>query len=81
MNAITLVVLIFSLFGAADFFNWLTPFLNGFYEILNLDPLIIPASLFANDMGGMTLAQTVTKSKANGFIFPKHLNSSAYGFH
>jgi ethanolamine transporter len=102
MNAITIVVLIFSLFGAADFLIgnkigvgkefekafslfcpmalsmlgmiviapaigvWLTPFFEWFYEMFNLDPSIIPSSLFANDMGGMTLAQAITKSKAIG---------------
>lgn len=102
MNAITIVVLIFSLFGAADFLIgnkigvgkefekafslfcpmalsmlgmiviapaigvWLTPFFEWFYEMFNLDPSIIPSSLFANDMGGMALAQAITKSKAIG---------------
>ena len=97
MNAITIVILIFSLLGAVDFIIgnkigvgkdfekafslfcpmalsmlgviviapaigiWLTPLFDGFYELLGIDPSIIPASLFANDMGGMTLAQTVCK--------------------
>ena len=45
---------------------WLTPLFDGFYKLLGIDPSIIPASLFANDMGGMTLAQTISKSKAIG---------------
>ncbi len=45
---------------------WLTPLFDGFYKLLGIDPSIIPASLFANDMGGMTLAQAITKSKAIG---------------
>ncbi|MBO7311068.1 MAG: ethanolamine utilization protein EutH [Clostridia bacterium] len=45
---------------------WLTPMFNGFYEIFKIDPSIIPASLFANDMGGMQLAQAVSKSESIG---------------
>lgn len=45
---------------------WLTPLFDGFYELLSIDPSIIPASLFANDMGGMTLAQTVCKAEDIG---------------
>lgn len=102
MNAITIVVLIFSLFGAVDFIIgnkigigkefekafslfcpmalsmlgmiviapaigvWLTPAFEKFYNIFGIDPSIIPASLFANDMGGMSLAQAVYKSEDIG---------------
>ena len=45
---------------------WLMPFFNGFYNLLGIDPSIIPASLFANDMGGMTLSQTICVSKGIG---------------
>ncbi|MBQ4119559.1 MAG: ethanolamine utilization protein EutH [Clostridia bacterium] len=45
---------------------WLTPFFEGFYNIFGIDPSILSASLFANDMGGMTLAQTVSKSDSIG---------------
>lgn len=98
MNAIAIVILAFSLFGAVDYLignkigvgkefskafslfapmalsmlgmivvapaigEWLMPFFDGFYQIFGIDPSIIPASLFANDMGGMTLAQVVAKS-------------------
>ena len=41
---------------------WLTPFFEGFYNLFKIDPSIIPASLFANDMGGMQLSQAVSKS-------------------
>lgn len=41
---------------------WLMPFFEWFYEIFGIDPSIIPASLFANDMGGMPLAQAICKS-------------------
>ena len=45
---------------------WLTPMFEGFYNLLGLDPSIIPASLFANDMGGAPLAQTINKSAEIG---------------
>ncbi len=45
---------------------WLTPFFEWFYNVLGLDPSIIPASLFANDMGGTTLAQAICKSTEVG---------------
>ena len=45
---------------------WLTPFFEWFYNLFKIDPSIIPASLFANDMGGMTLAQEICKNEAIG---------------
>lgn len=45
---------------------WLTPFFDWFYSVFKIDPSIIPASLFANDMGGMTLANTICKSEDIG---------------
>lgn len=102
MNAITIVVLIFSSIGAADYLFGnkigvgkefvkafsifcpmalsmlgmiviapaigvlLSPFFEGFYNVFKIDPSIIPASLFANDMGGMTLAQSICKSENIG---------------
>ena len=102
MGIITIVILIFSLFGANDLLFgskigigkefekafslfcpmalsmlgmiviapavgvWLTPVFEGFYSILGIDPSIIPASLFANDMGGSPLAQSVCKSENMG---------------
>ena len=44
----------------------LTPVFDGFYNIFGIDPSIIPASLFANDMGGMSLAKAICKSEAIG---------------
>ena len=41
---------------------WLTPVFQGFYDLFKIDPSIIPASLFANDMGGMPLAKSICKS-------------------
>ena len=45
---------------------WLTPVFDGFYKTFGIDPSIVPASLFANDMGGMPLAQSICKSEAIG---------------
>ena len=51
---------------------WLTPLFDGFYNTFGIDPSIIPASVFANDMGGKQLAETICKSEEiggyNGFI-------------
>ena len=102
MNAITIVILIFSVLGALDkllgdrfglgkeferafsLFTpmvlsmlgilvlapalgvWLLPVFDGFYAVFGIDPSVIPASLFANDMGGMTLAQAVCKTEGVG---------------
>lgn len=102
MNAITVIVLIFSVIGALDklFGNklgmgkeferaftlftpmatsmlgvlivapgigaWLMPAFEGFYKLFGLDPSIIPASLFANDMGGMTIAKEICKTQTIG---------------
>ena len=114
MNAITVVVLIFSILGAADklfgdrfglgkefergfsLFTpmilsmlgmlvlapaigvWLKPAFEGFHRIFHIDPSILPASLFANDMGGMTLAQAVCKSADIG-NFNAYVVSSMMG--
>lgn len=45
---------------------WPTPVFEGFYTLFGLDPSIIPASLFANDMGGMNLAQSFCKTEEIG---------------
>lgn len=45
---------------------WLGPVFEGFYNIFGIDPSVIPASLFANDMGGMTLAQSICVSEEIG---------------
>lgn len=51
---------------------WLSPLFDGFYNLFGIDPSIIPASLFANDMGGAALAQSIFKSeqigKYNAFV-------------
>lgn len=46
--------------------QWLNPVFDGFYNLFGLDPSIIPASLFANDMGGMTIAKAICKSELLG---------------
>lgn len=102
MNALTIVILLFSILGAVDYILgnkigvgeefekafslfrpmvlvmlgmiviapaigiWLTPFFEWFYKIFGIDPSIIPASIFANDMGGMTLSQAVCKTEDIG---------------
>ena len=102
MNAISIVILSFSLLGAIDYLIGnkigvgaefvrafslfapmvlsmlgmlvvapaigvlLTPIFDGFYNVFGIDPSVIPASLFANDMGGMTLAKTVCRSQEIG---------------
>ena len=45
---------------------WLSPFFDWFYSVFKIDPSIIPASLFANDMGGMTLAESICKDENIG---------------
>ena len=45
---------------------WLSPLFDGFYNAFGIDPSIIPASLLANDMGGMALSQSVSKSALMG---------------
>ena len=102
MSTIKIIILAFSLIGAADYLVgnkfgvgkefekafslfcpmalsmlgmiviapgigvWLTPIFNSFYNAFGIDPSIVPASIFANDMGGMSLAQSVCKSEAIG---------------
>ena len=102
MSAIAVVILIFSVIGAADYLlgnkigvgkefekafglfcpmalsmlgmiviapavgQWLMPVFEGFYRVFGIDPSIIPASLLANDMGGMPLAQAICKAEDMG---------------
>jgi len=42
--------------------EWLRPVIEFTYNVLHIDPSIIPASLFANDMGGAPLAIEVAKN-------------------
>lgn len=102
MSAIQVVVLVFSVLGAADklmgdrfglgkeferafsLFTpmalsmlgmlvvapaigvWCMPAFEWFYRVFRVDPSILPASLFANDMGGMLLAQQICKTPEVG---------------
>lgn len=45
---------------------WLTPAFDGFYNLFGIDPSVLPASVFANDMGGASLAQSICKTTEMG---------------
>ena len=76
------VPMVFSMLGmlvlAPAIGVWLTPFFDWFYNTLKIDPSVIPASLFANDMGGMTLANSICKSDSIG-AFNAYVVSSMMG--
>lgn len=114
MNALTVVILIFSVLGGIDYAfgcklgigkefergfmmlgtlalsmigmivmapliaELLRPFFDFVYNTLNIDPSLIPASLFANDMGGAPLATEVAKNEKIG-IFNALVVSSMMG--
>lgn len=46
----------------------LAPAFSFVYDVLGLDPSIIPASLFANDMGGASLSVEVAKNESIGLF-------------
>ena len=46
----------------------LEPCFEGFYKLLKMDPSIIPASVFANDMGGDPLAREIMKDEKLGML-------------
>jgi len=46
----------------------LSPLFNWFYTALGIDPSIIPATLFANDMGGAPLAKEIAKDENVGMF-------------
>ena len=104
MNALTFIILIFSVLGGIDYVfgckfgigkefergfmmlgtlalamigmivvapliaSLLNPFFDFVYTSFRIDPSIIPASLFANDMGGAPLATEVAKNKEIGLF-------------
>ena len=76
------VPMVFSMLGmlvlAPALGAWLTPFFDWFYNTFKIDPSIIPASLFANDMGGMTLANSICKNESIG-AFNAYVVSSMLG--
>jgi ethanolamine transporter len=45
---------------------WLTPAFEGLYQALKIDPSVVPALLFANDMGGASLATELAKNPSIG---------------
>ena len=47
---------------------WLAPCFDGFYALFGLDPSIIPAAVFANDMGGDSLAREIMKDESVGLL-------------
>lgn len=49
---------------------WLTPVFEGFYNISGIDPSIIPASLFANDMGGTPPLKAFANQKTSEITTP-----------
>ncbi|MBR5517949.1 MAG: ethanolamine utilization protein EutH [Clostridia bacterium] len=102
MEILTIIILIFSVLGAADrilgnrfgigkefekafmllgtmalsmigmivisplISDLMMPVADFFYETLHIDPSIIPASLFANDMGGAPLSVELAKNESVG---------------
>ena len=104
MNALTIIILIFSVLGGIDYITGsrfglgkefergfrllgtfvlsmvgmiviapliatvLRPFFDVVYSALHIDPSIVPASLFANDMGGASLAAEVAKDSKIGLF-------------
>lgn len=58
--------------------QWLLPVFEWFYNVFGIDPSIIPASLFANDMGGATLSAIVFKNEEIG-NFSAYIVSSMMG--
>ena len=57
---------------------WLTPVFDWFYSVFKIDPSVIPASIFANDMGGMTLSNAICNSEEIG-NFNAYIVSSMMG--
>lgn len=57
---------------------WLKPLFEGFYSLFHIDPSVIPASLFANDMGGASLALELAKDGRVG-AFNAYVVSSMMG--
>ena len=46
----------------------LSPVFEFMYDVLRIEPSIIPASLFANDMGGAPLAKEIAKNQSMGMF-------------
>ncbi len=60
--------------------DFLSPVTNGVYTLLGIDPSIIPATLFSNDMGGATLSAAVAKDgkigNFNGLVVSSMMGST-----
>lgn len=60
--------------------QWLRPVIEFTYNVLHIDPSIIPATLFANDMGGAPLAIEVAKNseigRFNAFVVASMMGST-----
>lgn len=48
--------------------GWLQPVFQGFYKVFGMDPSILPAALFANDMGGAPMAVEVAVDSQVGLF-------------
>ena len=48
--------------------EWLQPFCAWVYDALHIDPSVIPAALFANDMGGAPLAEQTAQHAGVGMF-------------
>ena len=46
--------------------SWMMPIFDKFYNLFKIDPSIIPASLLANDMGGMSISLSACKNDLLG---------------
>ena len=48
--------------------QWLAPCFDWVYNVLHIDPSVIPASVFSNDMGGAPLAKEVARNEKLGLL-------------
>ena len=48
--------------------QWLAPCFDWVYNVLHIDPSVIPASVFANDMGGAPLAKEIAHNEKLGMF-------------
>lgn len=48
--------------------QWMAPCFDWVYNVLHIDPSVIPASVFSNDMGGAPLAKEVAHNEKLGLL-------------
>lgn len=48
--------------------QWLAPCFDWVYNVLHIDPSVIPASVFSNDMGGAPMAKEVAHNEKLGLL-------------